>query len=266
VSALLEVRDVVKHYGGIAAVNGASLDVEERSITGLIGPNGAGKTTLFNIISGFRHPERGTVRFAGERIDHRSPDRVARSGLVRTFQQTKALTRMSVLDNLLLAAPRHPGERLWRVALSPRAVRRREQDVVARAHELLALVRLDRHAADYAGTLSGGQRKLLEFARALMAEPRMVILDEPMAGVNPTLGLELLELVQELRGTHGTTFMLIEHDLEVVMTLSDVVHVMSNGAVIASGPPIAIRENQDVVDAYLGTHAARAAAGAEAGG
>jgi neutral amino acid transport system ATP-binding protein len=254
VTALLEVRDVVKHYDGIAAVNGASLDVAERSITGLIGPNGAGKTTLFNIISGFRQPERGTVRFGGERIDRHSADRVARGGLVRTFQQTKALTRMTVLDNMMLAAPRQPGERLARLALSRRSVQRREREVEALARELLAVVRLERHADDYAGTLSGGQRKLLEFGRALMTEPRMVMLDEPMAGVNPTLGLELLDRVQELRAANGTTFLLIEHDLEVVMAVSDLIHVMSNGAVIASGPPSEVRANQDVIDAYLGKH------------
>ena len=253
-TALLEVRDVVKHYGGIAAVSGASLDVEERSITGLIGPNGAGKTTLFNIISGFRRAEHGTVRFGGERIERHSADRVARSGLVRTFQQTKALTRMTVLDNMMLAAPRQPGEDLLRLALSPRRVRRREREVEALARELLAAVRLGGHADDYAGTLSGGQRKLLEFARALMTEPRMVMLDEPMAGVNPTLGLELLDRVQELRASNGTTFLLIEHDLEVVMAVSDLIHVMSNGAVIASGPPSEVRSNPDVIDAYLGKH------------
>ncbi len=253
-TALLEVRDVVKHYDGIAAVNGASLDVEERSITGLIGPNGAGKTTLFNIVSGFRRPEAGTVRFGGERIEHRSPDRVARGGLVRTFQQTKALTRMTVLDNMMLAAPRQPGEGLLRLALSPRRVRRREREVEALARELLAVVRLERLADDYAGTLSGGQRKLLEFGRALMTEPRMVMLDEPMAGVNPTLGLELLDRVQELRASKGTTFLLIEHDLEVVMAVSDLIHVMSNGTVIASGAPGEIRSNPDVIDAYLGKH------------
>jgi len=254
VTALLEVRDVIKHYGGIAAVNGASLDVEERSITGLIGPNGAGKTTLFNIISGFRRAEAGTVRFGGERIDRYSADRVARSGLVRTFQQTKALTRMTVLDNMMLAAPRQPGEHLTRLAVSRRRVRRREREVESLARELLAVVRLERHAGDYAGTLSGGQRKLLEFGRALMTEPRMVMLDEPMAGVNPTLGMELLDRVQELRASTETTFLLIEHDLKVVMAVSDLIHVMSNGTVIASGPPSELRGNQDVIDAYLGKY------------
>jgi neutral amino acid transport system ATP-binding protein len=254
VTALLQVRGVVKHYDGIAAVDGASLDVQEGSITGLIGPNGAGKTTLFNIISGFRRPEQGTVLFDGKRIDRHSPDRVARGGLVRTFQQTKALTRMTVLDNMMLAAPRQPGERLVRVAFSPRRVRRREREIEEQARELLAVVGLGRKADDYGGTLSGGQQKLLEFGRALMTEPRMVMLDEPMAGVNPTLGLELLDRVQELRASNGTTFLLIEHDLEVVMAVSDLIHVMSNGTVIASGPPNEVRSNPDVIDAYLGKH------------
>jgi neutral amino acid transport system ATP-binding protein len=253
-TALLEVREVVKHYGGIAAVDGATLDVEQGSITGLIGPNGAGKTTLFNIVSGFRRPERGSVTFAGRRIEKRSADRVARLGLVRTFQHTKALTRMTVLDNMKLAAPEQPGERLWRLATGPRRSRRREREVEARARELLEVVRLSSHAGEYAGTLSGGQRKLLEFARALMVEPQMVMLDEPMAGVNPTLGLQLLEHVQELRASRGMTFLLIEHDLEVVMAVSNTIHVMSNGAVIASGPPAEVRGNQDVIDAYLGRH------------
>jgi len=253
-TALLEVRDVVKHYGGIAAVNGASLDVERGSITGLIGPNGAGKTTLFNVVSGFRRPEQGTVTFDGTRIERRSADRVARLGLVRTFQQTKALTRMTVIDNMMLAAPHQPGESLVRLATRPQRSRRRERAVEARARELLEVVHLGGHVDEYAGTLSGGQRKLLEFARALMVEPQMIMLDEPMAGVNPTLGLQLLDHVQALRAERGTTFLLIEHDLEVVMAVSDVIHVMSSGTVIASGAPSEVRSNQAVIDAYLGRH------------
>ena len=256
-SAILEVRDVQKHFGGVAAVAGATLDVEAASITALIGPNGAGKTTLFNIISGFLRPERGTVVFDGRRIDRKPAHRVARSGLVRTFQTAKALTRMTVLDNMLLAAPDQPGEHLWGLA-NPLGIRRKEREIEGRAQELLALVRLDQKAAEYAGTLSGGQRKLLEFARALMTNPRMVLLDEPMAGVNPTLGLELLERVQELRQERGTTFLLIEHDLEVVMAVSDTVNVMSNGKVIATGTPAEVRRSQDVIDAYLGRHGAAA--------
>ena len=257
-TALLEVRDIVKHYDGIAAVSGATLDVEKGSITGLIGPNGAGKTTLFNIVSGFQRPEQGLVSFGGARIDHHSADRVARAGLVRTFQETKALTKMTVLDNMMLAAP-HPGERLTSLVLRPRRVRQREREVEAKAREMLGVVQLEDHADQYAGTLSGGQRKLLEFGRALMVEPKMVLLDEPMAGVNPTLGLELLDLVRKLRDSRGTTFLLIEHNLEVVMGVCELIHVMNEGAVIASGPPAAVCSNPQVIDAYLGTRGASAA-------
>jgi branched-chain amino acid transport system ATP-binding protein len=252
--SLLRVDDVVKRFGGLAAVDGATLEVEERSITALIGPNGAGKTTLFNIVSGFVRPDRGTVRLDDDRIEGRPPHAVNRRGLVRTFQTPKALTRMSVLDNLLLAAPEQPGERLWRQVLTPAAVRRREAEIEERARELLGLVRLDGLAADYAGTLSGGQRKLLEFARALMTEPRLVLLDEPMAGVNPTLALQLLEHIRSLRAERGLTFLLIDHDLEIVMAESDRVIVMNEGRVIAAGAPAEVRADPVVLEAYLGTH------------
>ena len=252
-SALLEVRGVHKHFGGVAAVADASLDVEAGSVTALIGPNGAGKTTLFNIVSGFIRPERGTVVFDGQRVERKAAHRVSRTGLVRTFQTPRALTRMTVLENMMLAAPDQSGEHLWGV-VNPVRVRRKEHEIAARARELLELVRLDQHARAYAGVLSGGQRKLLEFARALMTGPRMLLLDEPMAGVNPTLGLELLDRVKDLQREQGMTFLLIEHDLEVVMAVSDLVHVMSNGTVIASGPPNEVRRNLDVIDAYLGRH------------
>jgi ABC-type branched-subunit amino acid transport system ATPase component len=252
-SPMLEVHGAYKHYGGVSAVADASLAVEAGSVTALIGPNGAGKTTLFNIVSGFVHAERGTVVFDGRRIDRKAPHRVARAGLVRTFQTAKVLAKMTVLENMMLAAPDQPGERLWGLAI-PVRVRSKEREIAERARELLALVRLETHAQAYAGTLSGGQRKLLEFARALMTRPRMVLLDEPMAGVNPTLGLQLLDRVQDLRREDGMTFLLIEHDLEVVMAVSDLVHVMSNGTVIASGPPSEVRRNQDVIDAYRGRH------------
>ena len=253
---LLEVRDVAKRFGGLRAVDGASLDVARGSITALIGPNGAGKTTLFNLVAGLYSPEHGTVRFDGRSIGGRPPHAVARSGLVRTFQHARALTRLTVLENMLLAAPAQPGERFWRLFVTPLAVRRREREIERLAWELLTLVRLDRLAHEYAGVLSGGQRKLLEFARALMSEPTMIMLDEPMAGVNPTLGRELLDHMEALRAERGLTFLLIEHDLEIVMTVSDEVHVMNEGKVIASGPPEAVRRDQRVIDAYLGAHAA----------
>jgi neutral amino acid transport system ATP-binding protein len=251
-SALLEVRDVVRSFGGVRAVDGASLDVESGSITSLIGPNGAGKSTLFNIVSGFLRAESGTISFEGKRIDRLAPHRIAQSGLVRTFQTARALARMTVLDNVVLAAPRQPGERLLRNVVGTGATRRREREVRARAHELLGLVRLDGQAGELAGTLSGGQRKLLDFARVLMTEPRLVLLDEPMAGVNPVLRGELLAHVVSLRETHGVTVLLVEHDLEVVMGVSDRVVVMSNGAVIATGSPDGVRNDARVVDAYLG--------------
>ena len=229
---ILEVRDVVRRFGGVRAVDGASLDVEEGSITALIGPNGAGKSTLFNVVSGFLRAEHGTVRFEGKRIDRSPAHRIARGGLVRTFQMPRTLARLSVLDNMLLAAQRPE-----------------------RARELLALVRLESHAADYAGVLSGGQRRLLDFARVLMAEPRLVLLDEPMAGVNPALGRQLVEHVLQLRRDAGTTFLFVEHDMDVVMEASDRVVVMSEGRVIASGTPAEIRADERVVDAYLGTSA-----------
>jgi branched-chain amino acid transport system ATP-binding protein len=255
VTALLEVEGLAKRFGGVPALDGATLEVGEGSITALIGPNGAGKTSLFNAVSGFLRPERGAVSFAGQRIDRLPPHRIAGRGLLRTFQTARALTRMSVLDNVKLAARNQPGERAWRVLATPRAVRRREREVERLAHELLELVRLDRHAADYAGTLSGGQRKLLDFARVLMAEPRMVLLDEPLAGVNPVLGAQLLDHVRELRESRGMTFLLIEHDLEAVLGVSERVIVMNEGRVIAAGAPAEVRADPRVVDAYLGAHA-----------
>lgn len=249
---ILTVENVFKHFGGIYAVNGASLSVRRGSVTALIGPNGAGKTSLFNVVSGFYRADRGSVYYAGSSIAGKPPHVIARRGLVRTFQLPKALTTIPVIDNLMLAAPNQPGEHLTTLLLRPRAALRREKQVHARALELLETFGLAEMAREYAGTLSGGQRKLLELARALMIDPVMVLLDEPMAGINPTLGRRLLEHMQTLRREQGLTFLFVEHDMEVVMNHADQVIVMAQGRVIAEGTPDEIRRNQHVIDAYLG--------------
>jgi branched-chain amino acid transport system ATP-binding protein len=251
-NALLEVEGVVKRFGGIHAVGGASFDVAEGSITALIGPNGAGKTTLFHVITGFQRGDRGSVRFAGDEVFRMPAYAIARRGMVRTFQITKALAAMPVIDNMMLAAPDQPGERFRNLLLRMGAARRREREVHGQAVGLLEVFGLSDLAGDYAGTLSGGQRKLLELARALMAQPRLLLLDEPMAGINPTLGRRLLDHMQRLRRERGMTFLFIEHDMEVVMNHSDRVIVMAEGRVIAEGEPHHVREDRAVIDAYLG--------------
>jgi branched-chain amino acid transport system ATP-binding protein len=194
------------------------------------------------------------VRYEGDRILGKPAYAIARRGIVRTFQLTKTLEAMTVLDNMLLAAPEQPGEHLLQLLVRPRTVRRREREITTRARELLQLLDLHVHTDAYAGTLSGGQRKLLELGRALMVEPRLVLLDEPMAGINPTLGARLMERIQRLREEREMTFLFVEHDIDIVMKQSDHVVVMAEGRVIAAGTPAAVRHDPAVVDAYLGTH------------
>jgi neutral amino acid transport system ATP-binding protein len=250
--ALLSVRNVSKRFGAIAAVDDVTFDVAEGSITALIGPNGAGKSTLFNVVTGFVRGDRGEVLLDGESVFRRPPHTLARRGLVRTFQLTKALSVMSVLDNMLLANPRNRGERLGLAGLRP-LWRDEERRARERARELLQVFGLAAKANDYAGTLSGGQRKLLELARALMLEPRVVLLDEPLAGVNRTLGRSLLEHIEGLRAERRTTILFVEHDLDVVMRHSDAIVVMAQGRVVSSGTPAEVRRDERVISAYLGT-------------
>jgi len=249
---LLDIDEVVKRFGGIRAVDGATMEIREGAITALIGPNGAGKTTLFNVVTGFYRGDRGEVRFDGESVFGEPPYAIARKGMVRTFQITKALAAMPVIDNMMLAAPNQPGEKFRNVIFRPGEVKAREREVHEQAMELLEIFNLTELADDYAGTLSGGQRKLLELARALMARPKLLLLDEPMAGINPTLGRRLLDHMQRLRQEEGVTFLFIEHDMEVVMNHSDRVVVMAEGKVIAEGEPDEVREDKRVIDAYLG--------------
>jgi len=249
---LLSVSGLCKSFGGVRAVDAVSFDVAEGSLTALIGPNGAGKTTVFNLLSGFMRPDRGSVRFAGRPIEGRRGDVVARQGLVRVFQTPRVLTRMTVLENIMLAAPDQPGERLPMPLIMPRRVARREAEVRARATALIDFLRLGALADAFAGTLSGGQRKLLELGRALIAEPRMILLDEPMAGVAPALAGELLGHIRALRAERGVTVFLIEHDMDVVMSISERVIVMDEGRLIADGTPSAVQASERVIEAYLG--------------
>jgi neutral amino acid transport system ATP-binding protein len=248
---ILVADEVRKSFGGLHAVDVDHLEVQRNSITALIGPNGAGKTTLFNLLTGFDKADRGSWSFSGTAIQGRRAHQIARSGMVRTFQLTKALARLTVVDNMLLAAPAQRGERFFPAIIQ--AWRSQEAANRPRAEALLDRFGLASMRDSYAGSLSGGQRKLLELARALMTEPSLLMLDEPMAGVNPALKGSLLEHIQQVR-REGTTVMFVEHDMDVVMGTSDWVIVMAEGRVIAEGPPAAIGSNPEVIDAYLGRH------------
>ena len=248
---ILVVDDVSRSFGGLRAVDVSHLEVERGLITSVIGPNGAGKTTLFNLLTGFDDADSGTWTLDGVPLHRKHPHTVARSGMVRTFQLTKALAKMTVLDNLMLGAVEQTGEGMIS-ALLPFRWRAQEREVRARAEDLLERFRLAHMRDEYAGTLSGGQRKLLEMARALMVEPKVVLLDEPMAGVNPALVQALLAHVTGLRD-EGVTVIFIEHDMDVVMGISDWVVCLAEGTVISEGLPEAVGSDPRVIDAYLGS-------------
>ncbi len=250
---ILSLRGVSHAFGGLRVLQDVSFDVAAGSITALIGPNGAGKTTLFNAITGFTPPRTGTIQFEGVAVNGWPAYRIAQHGLVRTFQTTRTLRRMTVLENLMLAAPDQPGERPWAVFVRPGSVRAAEHAVRARAAALLERFKLQHLASEYAGVLSGGQRKLLELARALMLRPRLLLLDEPMAGVNPVLGQTLMEHVARLRDEDGVTILFVEHDMRVVMSFAETVVVMAEGRVLSIGSPSEVRADRRVVDAYLGS-------------
>jgi branched-chain amino acid transport system ATP-binding protein len=250
--AILVANGVTRRFGGLMAVNVDHLEVQRGAITGLIGPNGAGKTTLFNLLTGFDRPNSGTWVFDGKRLDGQRAHRITRQGVVRTFQLTKALSRLTVMENMKLGAADQRGEHFFR-ALLPRIWRDQEKENEVRAEALLGRFNLTHMRDEFAGTLSGGQRKLLEMARALMVQPDLVMLDEPMAGVNPALAQTIIRHVRELRD-EGLTVVFVEHDMDVVRTVSDWVVVMSEGSIIAEGRHASIVANPQVIDAYLGRH------------
>jgi neutral amino acid transport system ATP-binding protein len=247
--AILSAEGVRRHFGGILAVDVDRFEVGRGTMTALIGPNGAGKTTLFNLLTGFDRADEGQWTFDGKQRQRSPAHAVARAGMVRTFQLTKALARLTVRENVLLGAQAQQGERLWRALVG--GWRDQERRFGERADELLEEVRLADKAQDDAGTLSGGQRKLLELARAVMAEPKMLMLDEPMAGVNPALAEFLVEKIAGLRN-RGITVLYVEHELDVVMALSDRVVCLAEGRVIATGTAAAVLRDPAVEEAYLG--------------
>ena len=249
---LLVVDGVNRHFGGLVAVDVAHVEIQKGAITALIGPNGAGKSTFFNVLSGFDKADGGTWTFAGNTITNTPPHRLARKGMVRTFQLTKSLSRLTVMDNMLLGAGGQTGESMV-ASVFPFTWKSQEKKNKERAMVLLERFNLAAKSQDFAGSLSGGQRKLLEMARALMLEPELVMLDEPMAGVNPALKQSLLDHIRDIR-EEGTTVVFVEHDMDMVRDVSDWVVVMAQGKIIAEGTPDTVMRDQRVIDAYLGAH------------
>ena len=244
--------DVLRQFGGLTAVNVKHVEIQRGAITALIGPNGAGKTTFFNLLTGFDKPDQGSWSFNGKSLSGMPAYRVARLGMVRTFQLTKVLAKLSVMENMRIGATGQRGESLLS-SMFAALWRGQENANTERAEKLLGRFKLDTKSKDFAGSLSGGQRKLLEMARALMVEPELVMLDEPMAGVNPALKQSLLGHVKSLR-EDGMTVLFVEHDMDMVRDISDWVIVMAQGEIIAEGPPDSVMSDQRVIDAYLGSH------------
>jgi neutral amino acid transport system ATP-binding protein len=249
---ILVADGVHRQYGGLIAVDVDHVEIQRGLITALIGPNGAGKSTFFNLLTGFDEPDHGHWTFEGQDVTGRPGHKLARAGMVRTFQLTKSLSRLSVVENMKLGAQGQIGEHFWSSLLPPTWTGQ-EKANEERADELLARFRLDHMRDGFAGNLSGGQRKLLEMARALMADPKLIMLDEPMAGVNPALTQSLLGHIKSLRD-EGRTVLFVEHDMDVVHDISDWVIVMAEGRIIAEGTADSIGTNIDVIDAYLGAH------------
>ncbi len=251
-TALLEVHELSKHFGGVQAVNACSFTAAEGQITGLIGPNGAGKSTAIDLVSGFKLPDTGTVLFEGTPVQGKPPHRISRMGMIRTFQTPREWPALSVLENILLAKFTARREHFWRSLRGPsKAERSTDKEELSRARSILDEFGLLQLRNERAGNLSGGQKRLVEFARIRMAEPRLVILDEPMGGVNPVLGERMATAVLGFV-TAGTSVIIVEHNLPFIERVTDHVVVMAEGRVIAEGPFELLRSNPAVVDAYLG--------------
>jgi ABC-type branched-subunit amino acid transport system ATPase component len=248
---ILEVRGLRRSFGGVVALDGLDLSVRRGSVTALIGPNGAGKSTAFQCISGVIRPDSGQVVFDGQEITGFRPDRITGAGLVRSFQIARGIPRLTVLENLLLYGPAQPGEGVGRALFSPAATRRREEELRERARAIAARLNLSRVLDNQAAALSGGQKKLMEIGRALMAEPKLLLLDEPVAGVNPTLSAEIAQHIAHLRD-EGMTVLVVEHHMDFVASLCDPVIVMAEGKRLAEGGFRDIADDQRVQEAYMG--------------
>ncbi|MBW1730260.1 MAG: ABC transporter ATP-binding protein [Deltaproteobacteria bacterium] len=249
---MLKVKNLQKNFGNLRALDNVSLEVEGNSVVGLIGPNGSGKSTLFNVVSGFYEKDRGEIYFKGERIDGLTPDAIAKKGLCRTFQIAKAPEKLTVLENMLLAAEKQVGENPFAALFARRRINPVEKKNVERAIELLEILQLIDLKNEYAGDLSGGQKKLLSLGRIFMRNPDMILLDEPTAGVNPTLTMQLIKVIRELQKKEHKSVLIIEHSMKVISSICDKVFVLNFGQVIAEGTPDEIQQNDKVLDAYLG--------------
>lgn len=250
--SLLETRAIFKKFGGLIALDGVDLRVEKNSISALIGPNGSGKTTLFNVLSGLFPPDSGQVIYLGEDITGLPPHKVALKGLMRTFQIPHLFPKMTVLENMLTAPKNQKGESLLHSLIGWSQIEREEERNLDTAVNILKLLGIDQLANEYAANLSGGQQKLLDLGRILMADPEVILLDEPVAGVNPTLANRLFDRIVELRNSLGKTFLIVEHNMDVVMNFCDWIGVMHRGQVVAEGTPEEIIRNEEVMRVYLG--------------
>ena len=249
---LLEINGITKSFGGLKAVNNCSFNVKKGTITGLIGPNGAGKTTLFNVITGQLLAEEGSIKIEGEEISQLPPYTTFKKGIVRTFQIPRELKRMTVLENLMVIKSNQSGENLFTTWFNPWKVKREENENLNKAEEILDFLKLSHLADEYAGNLSTGQKKLLEIGRTLMSDPKIILLDEPAAGVNPTLMNNIVDRIIAISKERNITFLIIEHNMDLIMNLCNPIIVMSYGSKLAEGNAKSIRNNTAVVDAYLG--------------
>jgi branched-chain amino acid transport system ATP-binding protein len=251
-STILKVEDATKQFGGLTAVDSVSISIEDSEITGLIGPNGAGKSTLFDLVTGFHDLTEGRIRFNGEDISNSAPEQRAQRGLIRTFQITRELSGMTVLENMLLASRNPPDEKVLQALFNNESVREHDEQARERATEILEMLDIYKLRDEYAGNLSGGQRKLLELGRTLMADPELLLLDEPMAGVNPDLSDKLFEHIISLCEQEGLAFLIIEHDMDSIMEISDKVIGMHQGQVMTVGDPQTVQQDEAFLEAYMG--------------